>query len=94
MATFTSLLERDGQLFNATIEYTWHRAYRGARDSILGKRGAGPPLEPDEPEEIEIESVTDENGNSVELTKAEETNLIDQIANSYQPDYDEDPRNE
>lgn len=40
------------------VEYTYIPAYRGARDSFQGKRGAGIQLEPDEAEGAEIESVT------------------------------------
>lgn len=40
------------------VEYTYVPASRGARDSFMGKRGAGIQLEPDEPESAEIESVT------------------------------------
>ena len=62
------------------VEYTYHRARRGARDSLCGKRGAGPPLEPDEPAEIEIDSVTDAtSGAEVELTEAERDRITDEI---------------
>lgn len=53
------------------VEYAYQRACRGARDSLCGIRGAGPPLEPDEPESVEIQSVTDERGREVELTSRE-----------------------
>ena len=53
------------------VEFTYHKAYRGQRDSLCGIRGAGAPLEPDEPEELEFESATDENGNEFELTDRE-----------------------
>ena len=59
------------------IEFTYHRAYRGARDSLGGVRGGGPPLEPDEPASVEIESVKDENGNDFELTASEEDAAIE-----------------
>ena len=62
------------------VEYTYHRARRGARDSLCGKRGAGPPLEPDEPAEIEIDSVTDAtSGEELELTNAEQDRIRDEI---------------
>lgn len=54
------------------ISYTYHRARSGARDSLGGRRGAGPPLEPDEPASIEILSAKDENGDEVVLTRDEE----------------------
>jgi hypothetical protein len=39
------------------IEYTYYKGCRGARD-FLGGRRCGPPLEPDEPAQVEIESIT------------------------------------
>ena len=47
------------------IEYGHWRDCRGARDLY------GAPLEPDDPEEYEIQSVTDERGVEVELTERE-----------------------
>ena len=46
----------------ATVDYTYHRACKGARDSCGGVRGAGPALEPDEPAHVEINSITVEGG--------------------------------
>ena len=39
------------------MKYTYHRAVRGARDSLGGVRGGGPPLEPDEPAHCEVDAV-------------------------------------
>jgi hypothetical protein len=39
------------------VTYAYHGPIRGQRDSLGGIRGAGPPLEPDEPASVEIESV-------------------------------------
>jgi len=39
------------------IEYTYFKGCKGSRDSFMGKAGAGPQLEPDEPASIEIESI-------------------------------------
>ena len=39
------------------IEFTYFKGCKGHRDSLNGVRGAGPPLEPDEPELIEIETI-------------------------------------
>jgi hypothetical protein len=58
-----------------TVTYSYHRAYRGQRDSLSGIPGAGPPLEPDEPEHIEIESIRDEAGNGVEVSKDTERQI-------------------
>jgi len=58
--------------FIVGIELEYHRAYRGARDSLCGVLGAGPALEPDEQAELEIESVINtENGHDIELTDSE-----------------------
>lgn len=52
-------------------EFTCHKAYRGARDSCGGIRGAGPPLEPDEPAHCEFDSATGPDGKEIELTDRE-----------------------
>lgn len=61
------------------VEYSRSKARRGARDSCCGVRGAGAPLEPDEPEEVEILSVTDSAGNEVTLTPKEEDEIYEKI---------------
>lgn len=40
------------------VEYTFFKFRRGARDSFMGKRGAGPQLEPDEPSSVDLEKVS------------------------------------
>ena len=59
-------------------DVTYHRAYRGARDSIGGVRGAGPPLEPDEPAGFEIGSVTDGDGNAIDVDKKLEERIYEE----------------
>ena len=39
------------------VEYKFHKGGPGARDSLGGKANAGPPLEPDDPGEMEILSI-------------------------------------
>ena len=39
------------------VEYKFHKGGPGARDSLCGKANAGPPLEPDDPGEMEITSI-------------------------------------
>lgn len=39
-----------------TVEFNYHRGRRGARDSLGGVARAGPPLEPDDPPELEVVS--------------------------------------
>jgi len=40
------------------VDYKFYKGCRGARDSFMGKRGAGAQLEPDEPESVEVMSIT------------------------------------
>lgn len=39
------------------VDWTFYPGCRGSRDSLGGIRGAGPPLEPDDPPEVNIERV-------------------------------------
>lgn len=52
-------LSMDVTVLDADIEvdYKFYKGRRGARDSFMGRAGAGPQLEPDEPAEVEIESI-------------------------------------
>ena len=72
-------ITRDDVDVDVDVDFTFHSAYRGRRDSLGGKRGAGPPLEPDEDASFEINSVKDAEGNDYELTDSE----IDEIADEY-----------
>lgn len=55
-----------------TVEFKYYSGCRGARDSLGGIRGAGPPLEPDDPPEIEIlKTFNTETGHEVELSSKE-----------------------
>ena len=51
-------------------EFDYHRAYRGKCDSLCGVRGAGQPLEPDEPAYLEFVNATCE-GKPFDLTDDE-----------------------
>jgi hypothetical protein len=64
------------------VNYTFTSASRGARDSLGGKRGAGPPLEPDEPAEVEIESVIYKGVDIVEHVDTDDlaTEILDSLA--------------
>jgi hypothetical protein len=60
MSIFNTTIEwnqETGEERNALVTYVYFPAHRGVRDSLGGKRGAGPPLEPDEPPSVEITSV-------------------------------------
>jgi len=72
-------ITRDEVEIPVDVDFTFHPAYRGRRDSLGGKRGAGPPLEPDEDASFEIHSVMDFEGNDYELTDSE----IDEVADLY-----------
>ena len=61
------------------VDYTYTPPYRGARDSLNGVRGAGPPLEPDEDESIEIDKVYIED---VELTDFLSIETIHRLENA------------
>ena len=73
----TALCDRDPEV-DVEVEYHFRRGCRGSRDSLGGKRGAGPPLEPDEPDEIEIESIKDEAGKEMECTDAELETILEE----------------
>ncbi|SRR6266550_294875 len=69
MSAFTTtIMDSDGNDVPVVVEYTYHRACRGQRDSLGGVRGAGPLLEPDESASIEIVSVKDAVGEEVILS--------------------------
>jgi hypothetical protein len=53
------------------VEFYYHKAYRGKRDSCCGVARAGAALEPDEDESLEFESATDEDGKDFDLTDRE-----------------------
>jgi len=72
---YEATIERDDVEIKLDIEYTYYKGCRGARDSLCGKAGAGPQLEPDDEPEIEILSVKDENGLEFELTKQEDEEI-------------------
>jgi len=71
-------VDRDGEDFEVIADVEYHRAYRGQRDSCGGVRGAGPPLEPDEPAGFEIGSVTDGDGNAIDVDKKLEERIYEE----------------
>ncbi len=62
-----------------TVEYSYFKGCRGSRDSLGGIRGAGPPLEPDEPPSIEIERALDSDGCEIELSDKEQKRIEAEI---------------
>ena len=77
-----------------TITWEYSPPSRGARDSLGGKAGAGPPLEPDEPASLELVYAHDANGQPHELSEKDEEmareQAWDQMADN-QPDEPDDP---
>lgn len=65
------------------VEFNVTAPRRGARDSCCGIRGAGPALEPDEPAEMEIESVIDEKTGQQVEPDADETKRIEEACWEY-----------
>ena len=60
------IIERDGIEVPVIVDFTYHKATKGARGSY------GEPLEPDEPEDFEFEKATVvETGEEIELTNQE-----------------------
>lgn len=91
MATYSATITREKSVnsndveveVSIDIQYTYYRACRGARDSCGGIRGAGPPLEPDEPASIEIDSVVEHDmGTDIELTDSETEKFTEEIMES------------
>jgi hypothetical protein len=65
------------------VRYYAVPACRGARDSLGGVPGAGPPLEPDEPGHLEFEGAFDpDTGAELSLTPAEEEVALEAVARS------------
>ena len=85
-------IERDGVEVMAECVFDHHPACRGARDSLGGKAGAGPPLEPDDPESLEFKIALSGGVNPVELTDDEIERAEQQCwdERSDERDYDED----
>ena len=90
MSEYETTVERDGEEIPVTVEYTYHRATRGARDSLCGIRGAGPPLEPDEPAWAEIDKVTGPDGSVIDITDSEAEWISDAIMEDIRQSADDD----
>ena len=76
--TFSFTITREVEV---EVSYDAWPASRGARDSLGGKAGAGPPLEPDDPGGIEITGAKDDTGREWDLTKEEEREIEEAIEN-------------
>lgn len=76
--TVTINVQRDGQDQEVEVTFDYTPASKGKRDSLCGVPNAGPPLEPDEPENLDLVSST------IELTTAEYERAIDQASDRIQ----------
>jgi hypothetical protein len=85
MNTYETILVRphahsDDEEIDIIVEYTFYKGCRGSRDSLGGIRGAGPPIEPDEPAMVEIEFVRRKGDNlAIELTDSELVDIEGEI---------------
>jgi len=61
-------LDREREI-DVTVKFDYQPPCKGSRDSM------GVPLEPDDEEEVEITSVSDEHGNDIDLTSDEESDI-------------------
>lgn len=72
-------LGEDGEV-ELELDCNYYPGCRGARDSCGGIRGAGPPLEPDDPPEIEIlEAINVATGKKIDLTDDEEERVLEKL---------------
>ena len=62
-----------------SVRYDYNPPHRGARDSLMGKRGAGAPLEPDESASVDLYEATTEDGGEIELTDSEREKITEEI---------------
>jgi len=76
--TYTWIITRE---IEVEVSYDAWPACRGARDSLCGKAGAGPPLEPDDPGGIEITGAKDSAGQEWELNRREMNEIQEAISN-------------
>ncbi len=64
-------ITRGDEAIAVSVEWKYYPPHRGMRDSLCGKAGAGPQLEPDDPPELEFLRALDARGEEIELTPAE-----------------------
>ena len=91
MSIFNTILERDGNEIEVQVHYTYYPASKGKRDSLCGRRNAGPLLEPDEPAFVDIEMVfSTKNEVEITLTPNEDDALTESIMQSRQDSVSQD----
>ncbi len=64
-------ITRGDEAIAVSVEWKYYPPHRGMRDSLCGKAGAGPQLEPDDPPELEFLRAFDAKGEEIELTRNE-----------------------
>lgn len=82
-------IDRDGEDFEVIADVTFHKGCKGYRDSLCGVRRAGPPLEPDEPAGFEIGSVTDGEGNEIDVDAKLEERILEEAEEQLQNEADD-----
>jgi hypothetical protein len=85
----TFYCDENDEEIDVDVYYTFYMGCRGARDSLGGVRGAGPPLEPDDEPEIEINKIINtKTKEEVELTDRDTDLLLEKcwehLNNSYE----------
>lgn len=70
------------------IYFIHDKGYRGTRDSLNGIAGAGPPLEPDEPEEIIIEMITHKGEDILDLIS---NSMLEKIQHTLEEELSNEP---
>lgn len=72
--------------FEVEVEFKAYPGCRGARDSLCGVAGAGPPLEPDDPPEVEVLKAS-VNGTPIELSEEQIEEITAELFDSVADDY-------
>ena len=80
----------NGETVTVTGEYI--RPSRGMRDSLGGRPGAGPALEPDEPGDFEIEAILnhDERDITADVTDDDLEYIVNEIVRTVEEDQEPD----
>lgn len=87
--SYETSVERNGSTVIVLVYGTYIRGYKGARDSLNGKRDAGPALEPDEPPHVEIDrALNAETGEPFMLTGDEVEKISDLMIENVRLDGD------
>lgn len=92
---FKTYIYREDEGIEVKVDYKYYKAHKGLRDSICGGHENGPALEPDEPESVDIEGVTNRNtGEEIELTEDEQDKIVGEILDEIHEPPDDDWKRE